>query len=156
MPSPLPPHQEPVQDEWIDYNGHLSEAYYVLVFGHATDVLMDQVGLDEPYRKSTGNSLYTVEAHVRYLDEVPGGGPEPTVLTVITRVIGVDAKRLRLTHELVVDDRLRATEELMALHVNDEEGRTTPFPDPVRTKLETLTEATPDYAGRAIVAVPRT
>ena len=33
--------REPVQDAWIDYNGHLSEPYYVLVFGHATDAVMD-------------------------------------------------------------------------------------------------------------------
>ena len=29
--------QEPVQPAWIDYNGHLSEAYYVLLFGFALD-----------------------------------------------------------------------------------------------------------------------
>ena len=31
---------EAVRPEWIDYNGHLSEAYYVLVLGHATDAAM--------------------------------------------------------------------------------------------------------------------
>ena len=144
-------HREPVRPEWIDYNGHLSEAYYVLVFGHATDALMDRIGLDEAYRRSTGNSLYTVEAHVRYLDEVPAGSD----LTVTTRVIGADAKRVRLAHELVVADRLRATEEIMALHVDGEEGRTTPFPDEVRTTLAELVTEPPDYAGRSIAAVPR-
>ena len=43
--------REPVQDAWIDYNGHLSEPYYVLVLGHATDAVMDAVGLGD--RKST-------------------------------------------------------------------------------------------------------
>lgn len=146
----VPPHQEPVRPEWIDYNGHLSEGYYVLVFGHATDALMDHIGLDAAYRSATGNSLYTVEAHVRYLDEVPAGAD----LTVTTRVIGADAKRVRLAHELLVDGRLRATEEIMALHVDGAEGRTTPFPDAVRTMLETLAEDAPEYAGRAIAAVP--
>ena len=144
-------HHEQVRPEWIDYNGHLSEAYYVLVFGHATDALMDHIGLDEAYRESTGNSLYTVEAHVRYLDEVPAD----SALTVHTRVIGVDAKRVRLAHELTVNARLRATEELIALHVNGNEGRTTPFPDSVRTALEALSETPPDYAGRSVAAVPR-
>uniref|UniRef100_UPI0018E587F0 thioesterase family protein n=1 Tax=Nocardiopsis sp. TNDT3 TaxID=2249354 RepID=UPI0018E587F0 len=59
-----------LRPEWIDYNGHLSEAYYVLVFGFATDALMDRVGLDAAYRERSGRSLYTVEAHVRYLREV--------------------------------------------------------------------------------------
>jgi acyl-CoA thioester hydrolase len=149
--SPLT-HREPVRPEWIDYNGHLSEAYYVLVFGHATDALMDHVGLDEAYRASTGNSLYTVEAHVRYLDEVPGG----TDLTVTTRVIGADAKRARVTHEMTAAGRLVATEELMTLHVDGAEGRTTPFPDAVRAAFADLIEDPPDYAGRAVAAVPRT
>jgi acyl-CoA thioester hydrolase len=150
--SALPPHREPVREEWIDYNGHLSEAYYILVFGHATDALMSHVGLDTAYRESTGNSLYTVEAHVRYLDEVPGG----TTLTVTTRVIGVDAKRARIAHELTVAGRLAATEELMTLHVDGTEGRTTPFPEPVRTALTNLLENPPEYTGRAITAIPRT
>ena len=29
-----------VRPEWIDYNGHLSEGYYVVVFGFATDAAM--------------------------------------------------------------------------------------------------------------------
>ena len=44
--------REPVQDAWIDYNGHLSEPYYVLVFGHATDAVMDAVGLGPDYREA--------------------------------------------------------------------------------------------------------
>lgn len=146
----LPPHRERVRPEWIDYNGHLSEAYYVLVFGHATDALMDHAGLDAAYRERTGNSLYTVEAHVRYLDEVPGD----TELTVVTHVLGVDAKRVRLAHEMTVDGRLRATEEIMALHVDGEEGRTTPLPDAVRETLTALLAPPPEYAGRSIAAVP--
>ena len=63
---------EPVLDEWIDYNGHLSEPYYVLVFGHATDAVMDHVGLGPEYRARESASLFTVEAHVRYLDQVSG------------------------------------------------------------------------------------
>ena len=51
-----------MQPEWIDYNGHLSEPYYVLVCGHATDAVMEAVGLGPDYRAETGASLYTVEA----------------------------------------------------------------------------------------------
>ena len=40
---------EDVRPEWIDYNGHLSEAYYVLVFGHATDAVMVRLGMTPEY-----------------------------------------------------------------------------------------------------------
>ncbi|MFE4722958.1 thioesterase family protein, partial [Streptomyces sp. NPDC056728] len=71
--TPLPLLHSTVRAEWIDYNGHMSEAFYVLVFGHATDALMIETGLHSGYRESTGCSLYTVESHLRYLRDVPEG-----------------------------------------------------------------------------------
>lgn len=136
--------RQQVLPEWVDYNGHLSEGYYVLVFGFATDALMDQVGMDADYLKRTGCSLYTVEAHVRYLREVP---PDSEML-ITTRVVEVGAKKLRLCHEMVVDDVLRATTELVALHVDSEQGCTSPFPEGIIEALNTRIETAPDYAGR--------
>src|SRR5262245_11932991 len=105
--------REPVQDAWIDYNGHLSEPYYVLVFGHATDAVMDMVGLGPAYREANDASLYTVEAHVRYLDEVSAGSE----LEVRSSVIGATGKLLWIWHELWVDGRLSATEEVLGVRV---------------------------------------
>ena len=135
-----------VRPEWIDYNGHLSEAYYVLVFGFATDAVMDRIGLDETYRRDTGCSLYTVEAHVRYLREV---APD-SELVVTSRIVGTGAKKLRLCHEMAVDGEPVATEEIMALHVDGAQGRATPFPDAVAERITALAEEPPEYAGRAI------
>ncbi|MER5388227.1 thioesterase family protein [Saccharopolyspora sp. NPDC002686] len=138
--------RQQIRPEWIDYNGHLSEAYYVLVFGFATDAVMDQVGLDENYRTSTGCSLYTVEAHVRYLREV---GPDAEMV-ITSRVVGAGAKKLRLCHEMSVDGTVVATEEIMALHVDQEQGGTSPFPAEVAERLTGLVEPLPDYAGRSV------
>lgn len=143
-----------LRPEWIDYNGHLSEAYYVLIFGFATDALMDRIGLDAAYRDRSGCSLYTVEAHVRYLHEVSADAE----VEVRTRVIGPGpersgrpgAKKARICHEMRVGDLLVATEELMALHVDQELGRAVPFPEEAAAHLAALAEPAPDYAGRAI------
>ncbi|GAA4882872.1 MULTISPECIES: thioesterase family protein [Saccharopolyspora] len=135
-----------VRPEWIDYNGHLSEAYYVLVFGFATDAVMDRIGLDHEYRSRTGCSLYTVEAHVRYLHEV---GPDAE-LVVTSAVIGSGPKKLRLCHEMSVDGTPVATEELMALHVDGERGGTTPLPAAIAERVAGLVTTPPDYAGRSI------
>lgn len=113
MTSPSVIWREQVQDAWIDYNGHLSEPYYVLVFGHATDAAMDEVGLGPEYRAANDASLYTVEAHVRYLDEVAAGSE----LEVRSSVIGATHKVLWIWHELWVEERLRATEEVLGVHV---------------------------------------
>ncbi|MBN6040270.1 thioesterase family protein [Amycolatopsis sp. 195334CR] len=137
-------YSDTVREEWIDYNGHLSEPYYVLVFGDATTAMMDAVGLDPAYRGSTGCSLYTVEAHVRYLREVKLGAE----LRVRTSIISAGPKKLRFCHEMHVGGGLVATEELLGLHVG--EHGTTPFPAHIFERLRQLESPAPGYAGRAI------
>ncbi|MFI0235834.1 thioesterase family protein [Streptomyces sp. NPDC016845] len=148
-----------VRPEWIDYNGHMSEAFYVLAFGHATDALMIQAGLHSAYRESTGCSLYTVESHIRFLRDVPAGAH----LAIRSRVLGAAAKKARFTHEMyVVEDASTApapdaapvaTTELLAVHVDRQAGRATAFPDPIRDRFSELTEPAPEWAGRSIAAV---
>ncbi|WP_199566713.1 thioesterase family protein [Streptomyces triticagri] len=149
---------ETVRPEWIDYNGHLSEAYYVLVFGHATDAMMDGTGLTEAYRAETGCSLYTVESHIRYLREVHEGAE----LRIRTRVLGVDARKVRWSHEMYEGTGTGAgagaaepvaTTELLGVHVGD--GGAVAFPAAVRARFEELLEPAPVWAGRAIGPVPR-
>ena len=130
MSEPLCTWTEVLRPEWIDYNGHLSEPYYVLVLGHATDEVMATVGLGPEYREATGASLFTVEAHVRYLDQV-SGSPQ---LEVRSWAIGAAPKLLWIWHELWVDGTLRATEEILGVHV-DREGASAPFPDDVRARI---------------------
>ncbi|MBE2998211.1 thioesterase family protein [Nocardiopsis sp. HNM0947] len=137
---------ERVRPEWIDYNGHLTEGGYVFVFGYATDALMEHVGLGPEYREGSGCSLYTVEAHVRYLDEVGADAG----LEVLTRVVGAGTKKLRLCHEMRVDGALVATEEILALHVDQEQGRAVAFPDQVAERIAAELEQAPEYAGRSI------
>jgi acyl-CoA thioester hydrolase len=139
--------REPVQDAWIDYNGHLSEPYYVLVFGHATDNVMDLVGIDDTYREANDASLYTVEAHVRYLAEVSAGSE----LEVRSSVIGATGKLLRIWHELWVDGRLRATEEILGVHVVA--GRSATFPDEIAARAHAARVEPPGEAGGSIRAL---
>ncbi|NLU70286.1 thioesterase family protein [Streptomyces sp. HNM0574] len=152
----LPFFEQTVRPEWIDYNGHMSEAFYVLVFGHATDAMMIETGLDSAYRERTNCSLYTAEAHVRYLDEVSEGAE----LTVRTRILGVDAKKVRFAHEMYVgtpeeSEGPVATTELLGIHVDQGAGRAAPLPEEVRERLAALTEELPEWAGRSIATVPR-
>ncbi len=137
--------REPVQDAWIDYNGHLSEAYYVLVFGHGTDAVMEELGLGPEYRSAHDASLYTVEAHVRYVAEVPSGSD----LEVRSSVIGVTAKLLWIWHELWVDGRVRATEEVLGVHVRG--GSSAPLPDDVAARARNACVVPPPHAGRRII-----
>ncbi len=138
--------REPVLDEWIDYNGHLSEPYYVLVLGHATDAVMEYVGLGPEHRAATDTSLFTVEAHVRYLDQVSSG----VDLEVRSSVIGVSPKLLWIWHELYAEGTLRATEEILGVHVDTVSGRSLPFPQEVAERIQASLVPAPGDAGRAI------
>ena len=69
MPA-TPIYRTAIDAAWIDYNGHLRDAYYALILSYATDALMERLGMDAAYRAATGNTLYTVEMHIHYLREV--------------------------------------------------------------------------------------
>lgn len=151
----MPPilYRERVHAEWTDYNGHMSEAFYVLVFGYATDAFYDLIGLDDEYRRRESRSVYTLESHIFYLQEI-GEGQE---LVVRTQVLGTDAKRIRLFHSMYHGEQgdLIATSELMLLHVDTNGPRAVPFASGVRARLDTIAGAhaelaRPERAGRAI------
>jgi carnitine 3-dehydrogenase len=132
----------------------MSEWAYLLAMGDNSDAFFRYLGIDEDYRDA-GHSLYTVETHLRNLDEAALGDEVRSTL----RVLGVDAKRVHLAHELFSGDRLLATGEQMLLHVDMAAGRTTPVPDELQRRLELIVQAhavlpVPDWVGRTI-ALPR-
>jgi carnitine 3-dehydrogenase len=124
-----------VRPEWIDYNGHMTDARYFQVFGDAVDVLLRRLGIDEAYR-AAGSSPFTAETHVAYLAEV---GQNESI-HVTTQVLDVDPKRFRLFHRLVRsrDDVIAATAEQLWLHVDTRAGKTAPMPPAVLAGLEAL------------------
>ncbi len=152
-----PVHRETVLPEWVDYNGHMNVAYYVLVFDRATDALLDSIGMTAARRTETGSSVFVAEQHVTYDQEVMEG--EEVYMT--TRVLGSDAKRLHMYLEMhnAGTDALSATTELMILSVNLNDRRVGPFPGDVQAAIERLRDAhatlpQPTKAGRSI-AIPR-
>lgn len=139
--------------EWMDYNGHMSEAYFVLLFGYATDRLLDEIGMNAGYRERTGTSLYTVEAHISYLQEVARGDP----LRIVTQLLDADRKRLRVFHRMChgASGVALATEELLLLHVDMKKSRSAPFAAEIMARVEALRAAhaalpVPERAGRSI------
>ena len=134
--------------DWIDYNGHMSEAYYVLLFGFATDALYDRLGFDSKYRERLKRSLYTVESHIRYLQEVSEGEE----VTIETRLLSYDSKRLHFCHDMVVQGNVVATSEIMALHVSTQaSGGIVKFGEADLLQFAALkTKDIPEYVGRAV------
>jgi acyl-CoA thioester hydrolase len=153
MPPPLRPFTITVQPDWIDYNGHMNVAFYVLAFDKATDGLLDHLGLGETYRRTTNCSIYVLEAHVTYDREVKLGD----LLAIDTQLIDADQKRLHFFHRMTHAQAgyLAATNELLALHVDLAGPRSAPMPAAALAALEELGAAhrrlpAPPQLGRRI------
>ncbi len=133
MSSHVIEYEDTVRPEWIDSNGHLNLAYYVLIFDLATDKLYATLGIGDAYREATGNSCFTAETHTVYEREVRLGDR----LLVKTWLLGADGKRLHYFHEMfhVESGERSAVQELMALHIDMRVRRVAPFPEAQATAL---------------------
>ena len=130
-----------VDPNWIDYNGHMTEASYLTAFGDASDALFRYVGIDEDYR-ARGHSFYTVETHINYYREVDRGEP----LNFTTQLLGLDEKKLHLFHSMYhsVTSNLLATTEQMLVHVDMSASAASPIEANVYKALSVVMEAHKD------------
>jgi acyl-CoA thioester hydrolase len=152
IPVPFRLHEVTVPAAWTDYNHHLTESAYLLIMGESSDAFFRFFGVDDAYRDA-GHSLFTVETHLRNLREAREG--ERLSLTI--QVLGTDAKRLHIVHEMrSVTGRLIATAEQMLLHVDTRAGQVAPFPSRIAGVLREISAAhaaalpVPEYVGRSI------
>jgi acyl-CoA thioester hydrolase len=129
-----------IAPEWIDYNGHLRDAYYGLILSYAADALMDRLGIDAAYRQSTSATLFTLEQHLHFLHEVK----RTDTLEVRVRLLAADHKRMHAAFDFYCarfPDPV-AIGEVVLLHVR--QGVTTaavPFPENIAGSIAALAAA---------------
>ena len=123
-----------VEPEWIDYNGHMNLAYYVLAFDMATDSFYDQLGIGLDYRKEQDSSMFTLGINVDYLREVFKGD----ALRITTQLLEVDKKRLRYIHQMFQGDAESpvALNECLAIHVNMSSRKSEAFPAVTQARID--------------------
>ena len=137
--------------EWIDYNGHMNVAYYIMAFEIGIDSYKAVVGLTLDYIERTGQSTVALESHVTYqreahLDER---------LRIETRILACDGKRVHVYQEIYRDTTLLATQETLAVSFDTGARRTCPFEPAIAANYQRLVEAQaaqpqPLWVGRAI------
>jgi carnitine 3-dehydrogenase len=148
---PIKTVERSVPTDWTDYNNHMNESRYLQVSSDATDAFLRLIGVDAAYVEA-GGSYFTVETHIRHLDEVRA--LEPIVVT--TQVLNGSGKKLHLFNRIQhADGRLLATAEHMLLHVSLQTRSSSLPSEAVAQKLATIVQAQaalpkPDGAGRAI------
>lgn len=138
-PSPLHQgtlHHGTVLPEWIDNNGHMNLAYYLMAFDKALDDFTDAIGFTRAYRAEHQSGIFVVETHLTYGQELLEG----EAFRVETRVLGIDGKKLHLFErmERASDGAQAATCEMMILHMDMQSRRSAPFPAPILAGLMEL------------------
>ena len=138
--------------DWTDYNGHMTESRYLQAFADATDRFMAIIGCDADYIRS-GGSYFTAETHIHHIDEVHAGA----TITIRTRVVMGEGKKMHLFHEMLEEERMLATGEHFLLHVSLETRKPTPPAPHIEAALVRFAKGhaklpAPEGVGRAIGA----
>ncbi|GAB5095467.1 thioesterase family protein [Caballeronia sp. HLA56] len=145
-------YRDTVKAEWVDYNGHLRDAYYMLIFSLATDAFMDGIGLDDAGRRARQRTLYTLEAHVSYLREIKEGA----AVRVDAWVVARDKKRVHLYLEMFEADEAEPVSacEQMMMHIDSSGApKSASFDEDVARSIDMHAVIAPcdaRYAGRVI------
>jgi acyl-CoA thioester hydrolase len=157
--APLTTYRTTIKPEWVDYNNHLNDGYYLVIMSLGTDAFQDLIGMSDAERRATRTTIYTLEAHVNYLREVKEGEE----VEVRTQLIGFDQKRFQLFHTMHtarLGDEIAATSEFMLVNIDSSgEPKSAPFRPEVAARLAEIMAAhqslpLPANSGRAI-ALPK-
>ena len=151
--APLELSDQQVLPEWIDFNGHMNVAYYVVAFDYGVDGLTNYLDIGPEGVDARGTSTFTLEMHINYLQELHLGNP----IRLTCQLLNYDTKRVHYFFNMYHADEcyLAATCEQMLLHVDLGLRRSSPFPQTAESKLKALMELhrplpRPEQAGRAI------
>ena len=138
--STLPVLETTVVSEWVDYNGHMNDAAYAIVFSRSIDALMDRVALDAAARKRTGQTLFTLQMMLHYFKQAKEGD----ALTVACHLLEHDDKRMRVWLDMTTPagELLAASEQLLISVAQDEgSSRVVEWSFETKAALEALAKA---------------
>ena len=139
FPTPIKSEPYSIEDQWIDYNGHFNMAYYNVLFDRDSDIGLALVGLGPAYVKKTGNSYFTLEAHISYLRELH---PQDQVW-IATQILDFDAKRIHYVQQMhhAKEGWIACITENIVMHVDLMTKKPSPFPAYVLEKIKAAHEA---------------
>jgi len=139
FPSPIKSEPYAIESQWIDYNGHFNMAYYNVLFDKDSDVALARVGLGPAYVEKTGNSYFTLEAHISYLRELT----VTDQVRIATQILDFDSKRLHYVQTMhhATEDWISCVTEIIVMHVDLRLKKSSPFPADVLEKIRIAHEA---------------
>ena len=134
--TPIEIYEAEVRPEWIDYNGHMNVAYYMLIFDHATDALFDLIGIGRAYTEAGLGSAFSIECHMTFQREIVEGDR----VRVTFQLLDCDEKRLHYLMKMYHAEKgyPAATFEQMGMHVDIGQRKSAPFPADTQKNLQEI------------------
>ena len=111
--------------EWVDYNNHLNMAYYILIFDHTLEVMLEKFKMGADSAKNEKKSTMVVETNTKYINELKENDEVDIMLTFFDH----DKKRLHLKLEMIEKKtkKISASIEWLSLYVNLETRKVSEF-----------------------------
>ncbi|MFK7943083.1 MAG: thioesterase family protein [Paracoccaceae bacterium] len=137
--APIRTSTQKVPHEWIDYNGHMNVAYYVMAIDRALDEVFDMLGLGEDLVKMHRMGPMALQAQIHYRDELLEGQE----FACDVQLLDADHKRIHLflTMQHLDKGTEAATWEALSINVDLDARRSAPYPPDCLARVEALMAA---------------
>lgn len=132
-----------VKPEWIDVNGHMNVAWYVLIFDLAVDELWAEFGITDEYIRETNGSTFAVDCHITYQAELLENDP----YIVTSQILAYDEKRIHHFQRLYHAETqvLAATAEWMNLYIDLGSRKVSRWPEWILANLAKITSRQSEF-----------
>lgn len=132
-------HTDRVVPAWIDYNGHMNVAYYVVLMDRAMDGFLAHVGIGEAYLKRENKSTFALDVRIAYRRELRVDTP----VRCYSQLFDFDAKRFQVGHYVTHAEEgwTAAYSEWVGVHVDMATRKSAPMPSRAAEALGALLAA---------------
>lgn len=139
LPVPIETVGGVVKPEWIDHNGHMNVAFYLMAFDEAVGELLDIIGLTREHKRANNCATFVGDFHIHYARELLEGDP----IRITHQVVDCDPKRIHLCQAMYHADAgyLAARSELISLHIDMSVRRVSPMAPEIFERIDALRAA---------------
>lgn len=129
-------HRVTVVERYLDRFDHVNVMWYTHLFDKATLAFFDRLGCGIAYYRKSGNAMFALEQHTRYLSELRLG----ETIEVRARALGRSSRRIHFMLFMMNTDtsKLSATTELIGMHIDLARRRSSDFPENVVQAIDDL------------------
>lgn len=149
--------RETVREEWLDHNGHMNVAAYLIAFDSAVRTLCIGLGIGPDQIPQSGKTIFVGQANIVYRHELVRGSR----IRIAARILAVTEGRAHACLSMFDEDRdvLAAFNEQLFVCADMSTRRPSPFPPVPKERFRAVFEAqrhfpVPKFVGRRITLDP--